>query len=57
MQKRICFFYTFSEKQDELKHIIPNIHKIFGTLEYTDEGNVEQERIDSLRGQKVSDFL
>lgn len=30
----------------ELKHIIPNMQKTFGTLEYAGEGNVEQRRID-----------
>ncbi|EAA0094406.1 YdcP family protein [Listeria innocua] len=29
----------------ELKHIIPNIEKTFGQLEYAGEGTVEQRRI------------
>lgn len=29
----------------ELKHVIPNMEKTFGTLEYAGEGNVEQRRI------------
>lgn len=29
----------------ELKHVIPNMGKTFGTLEYAGEGNVEQRRI------------
>lgn len=29
----------------ELKHVIPNMEKTFGTLEYAGEGKVEQRRI------------
>ena len=29
----------------ELKHVIPNMDKTFGTLEYAGEGKVEQRRI------------
>lgn len=29
----------------ELKHIIPNVEKTFGNLEYAGEGNVEQRRV------------
>ncbi|MBC1925499.1 YdcP family protein [Listeria innocua] len=29
----------------ELKHVIPNMEKTFGTLEYAGEGEVEQRRI------------
>ena len=29
----------------ELKHVIPNIEKTFGNLEYAGEGKVEQRRI------------
>lgn len=29
----------------ELKHIIPNMEKTFGQLEYAGEGTVEQRRI------------
>lgn len=31
----------------ELKHVIPNMEKTFGTLEYAGEGKVEQRRINS----------
>lgn len=29
----------------ELKYVIPNMEKTFGNLEYPEEGNVEQRRI------------
>jgi len=29
----------------ELKHVIPNMEKTFGNLEYAGEGKVEQRRI------------
>lgn len=29
----------------ELKHVIPNMEKTFGNLEYAGEGNVEQRRL------------
>lgn len=29
----------------ELKHVIPNMEKTFGTLEYAGEGKVEQRRV------------
>ncbi|WP_415297102.1 YdcP family protein [Clostridium perfringens] len=31
----------------KLKHIIPNMEKTFGNLEYAGEGDVEQKRINS----------
>ena len=31
----------------ELKHVIPNMEKTFGQLEYAGEGKVEQRRINS----------
>ncbi|WP_280944561.1 YdcP family protein [Enterococcus faecalis] len=37
----------------ELKHIIPNMEKTFGILEFAGEGKVEQRRIDG-RLQTVS---
>ncbi|EGO2739252.1 DUF961 domain-containing protein [Enterococcus faecalis] len=37
----------------ELKHIIPNMEKTFGVLEFAGEGKVEQRRIDG-RLQTVS---
>ena len=33
----------------ELKHVIPNMEKTFGTLEYAGEGKVEQRRINGKR--------
>lgn len=31
----------------ELKHVIPNMEKTFGKLEYAGEGKIEQPRINS----------
>lgn len=29
----------------ELKYVIPNMEKTFGSLEYASEGNIEQKRV------------
>ena len=38
----------------ELKHVIPNMEKTFGTLEFAGENKVEQRRIQPLFGRTES---